>query len=390
MKQRILSAIFIVTAAVIVHFSQNFVFIKNYLKISPNLVVLVAGLTFMVCLRFNKSRVSFILVLVLAWFFKNRIPGLTAIPENEFLVILMANVLFLSTASERGVFSIHGFKKAVVIFLQFGLFYCFTVYNAAFYQATEKPAIQYLHLLVDLPYAISPFLLLLVAAIRNIVRGGNYEISFALGAVFGLTALFALGMEITAINMLSVFLMMFIGALSSIYAISYVDELTGLPGRRAYNEYTASMGSKYTIAMADIDHFKKFNDTYGHDTGDEVLKLVAKILSTVGGGGKTFRFGGEEFVIVFNGKRKENTTEYLERIRKKIAQTPFTVRNRKSRKQYKKTGRKSKPAKPKNIKITMSFGAGDSRDDRNIDRVMKEADAALYKSKKKGRNRVTV
>ncbi len=390
MKQSIFSAIFIIVSAVIVCFSQHFVFIKDYLKISSNLVVILAGLTFMVCLRFNKSRVSFMLVLMLAWFFKNRIPGLAAIPENEFLIILSLNILFLTSASERGVFSIHGLKKIVLILLQIGLLYYFTVYNDAFYQALEKPVIKYLHLIVYLPYAILPFLLLLIAAIRNIVRGRSYDISFAMGAVFGLTVLFALGMEMAALNMLAVCVMMFIGTLSSIYTISYVDELTGLPGRRAYNEYTASLGSKYTIAMADIDHFKKFNDTYGHDTGDEVLKLVARALSTVGGGGKTFRFGGEEFVIVFNGKHKKDTAEHLEHIRMKIAQTPFTVRNRKSRKQYKKTGVKSKPAKSKNIKITMSFGAGDSCDGKSLTKVMKDADVALYKSKKKGRNRVTV
>ena len=56
----------------------------------------------------------------------------------------------------------------------------------------------------------------------------------------------------------------------------YIDELTGIPNRRAFDEYLKKLGRKYTIAMMDIDHFKKFNDTYGHSEGDNVLRFVAK------------------------------------------------------------------------------------------------------------------
>jgi len=152
----------------------------------------------------------------------------------------------------------------------------------------------------------------------------------------------------------------------------------------------ATLGTKYALALGDIDHFKKVNDTYGHYTGDQVLKLVAGTLSTVGGGGKPFRFGGEEFVIVFNGKARAGIAGHLEHIRRKIAETPFIVRDRKSRKRFKKTGVKTRAAAPRNIRITMSFGAGDSSDDRNPLKVLKQADIALYKSKKRGRNRMTV
>ena len=68
------------------------------------------------------------------------------------------------------------------------------------------------------------------------------------------------------------------------YQMAYRDELTGLPGRRALNDRLERLGRNYVIAMADVDHFKKFNDTHGHDVGDEVLKLVASQLRKVGGG----------------------------------------------------------------------------------------------------------
>ena len=58
------------------------------------------------------------------------------------------------------------------------------------------------------------------------------------------------------------------------------------------------MGRHYTLAMIDVDHFKKFNDTYGHDVGDLVLKMVAHQISQVNGGGKAYRYGGEEFTTV--------------------------------------------------------------------------------------------
>ena len=83
------------------------------------------------------------------------------------------------------------------------------------------------------------------------------------------------------------------------YQMAFRDELTGLPGRRALNERLQRLGRSYVIAMADVDHFKKFNDTHGHDVGDQVLRLVAAQLRKIGGGGKAYRYGGEEFTLVF-------------------------------------------------------------------------------------------
>ncbi len=65
------------------------------------------------------------------------------------------------------------------------------------------------------------------------------------------------------------------------YVLAYHDELTGIRGRRAFNESLLSLDQQYAIAIVDIDHFKKFNDTYGHDVGDQVLCMVAKRLSQV-------------------------------------------------------------------------------------------------------------
>jgi len=85
--------------------------------------------------------------------------------------------------------------------------------------------------------------------------------------------------------------------------MAYLDELTGLLSRRALNEYMMMLGRSYTIAMLDVDYFKKFNDTFGHDMSDQVLKMVGSKMRKVGGGGKAYRYGGEEFTVFFPRKK---------------------------------------------------------------------------------------
>ncbi len=85
------------------------------------------------------------------------------------------------------------------------------------------------------------------------------------------------------------------------YFLAYHDELTTLPGRRAFNDALFHLQEPYAVAVVDIDHFKSFNDTYGHETGDQVLRLVAARLAGVTGGGQAYRVGGEEFSILFPG-----------------------------------------------------------------------------------------
>src|SRR5581483_11434576 len=110
------------------------------------------------------------------------------------------------------------------------------------------------------------------------------------------------------------------------YALAYHDELTGIPGRRAFNEAVGELAEPYAIAMVDVDHFKKFNDTYGHDIGDQVLRMVAGRLARVTGGGRAYRCGGEEFAVVFPGKAVEEALPHLETLRQAIEQTEFMVR----------------------------------------------------------------
>lgn len=86
------------------------------------------------------------------------------------------------------------------------------------------------------------------------------------------------------------------------YSMAFTDELTGLPSRRALKQDMMKLGMNYVIAMLDIDHFKKFNDTYGHDTGDEALKLVASVIKDVTGGGNPTATAVRSSRFSFRGK----------------------------------------------------------------------------------------
>ena len=110
------------------------------------------------------------------------------------------------------------------------------------------------------------------------------------------------------------------------YFLAYHDELTTLPARRAFNDALLRLEAPYAVAVVDIDHFKKFNDTYGHDTGDQVLRLVAGKLAGVTGGGRAYRVGGEEFSILFPGKSAKDVMPHLDLLRTVIEVATFRVR----------------------------------------------------------------
>jgi diguanylate cyclase (GGDEF)-like protein len=180
-------------------------------------------------------------------------------------------------------------------------------------------------------------------------------------------------------------LMCLYAVLQESWRMAYLDELTELPARRALREKFQKLGGTYTVAMLDVDHFKKFNDTYGHDTGDAVLRMIATKMNRVTGGGTSYRYGGEEFSVIFNGKDSEDAKPHLEELRETISNTPFII-NRASRR---KGDRRFRKKKNKAVKVTVSIGVADSKS--NVSSpwdVLKLSDKALYRAKAKGRNRV--
>jgi diguanylate cyclase (GGDEF)-like protein len=180
------------------------------------------------------------------------------------------------------------------------------------------------------------------------------------------------------------------------YLVGYHDELTGLPARRAFNQAVAALDGEYAIAMLDIDHFKRFNDTFGHDAGDQVLRLVASKMMDVGGDGKPFRYGGEEFAIIFRGATAEDALVYAEVLRSSIAQTNFAVRgpdrSRRSRAERRYRHRPRKLRRQRfDTRVTVSIGvAQPAKPETPVEDVIQAADKALYRAKEHGRNRAEV
>ncbi|HIQ41188.1 MAG TPA: GGDEF domain-containing protein [Pseudomonas oleovorans] len=189
--------------------------------------------------------------------------------------------------------------------------------------------------------------------------------------------------------MSSMVMLMLVAAVAhEAYQMAFRDELTGLPGRRALNERLQRLGRDYVIAMVDVDHFKKFNDTHGHDVGDQVLRLVASQLRKVGGGGKAYRYGGEEFTLLFPGKSVEQCVPHMEAVRLAIEQYRMQLRDKQSRPCDDREGKQRRAGKAASeVSVTVSMGVAERQaEQRTPQEVIKEADKALYSAKAAGRN----
>ena len=186
-------------------------------------------------------------------------------------------------------------------------------------------------------------------------------------------------------------LILAVSVLQDSHNMAFRDDLTGLPSRRALNEQLQGLGRQYVIAMLDVDHFKSFNDTHGHDVGDQVLKMVAKQMAAVKGGGKAYRYGGEEFTILFPRRKMAEAVPCLEEVRKAIAAYQLVIRDSK-RPENAKDGKKRRSGerREKSVAVTISIGIAESSDSlRNPGEVIKAADNALYRAKNKGRNQLS-
>ncbi len=196
----------------------------------------------------------------------------------------------------------------------------------------------------------------------------------------------------TALFLMAGGLSLGVSVVETSYAMAYKDDLTGLPARRALMRDLEAVGGIYTTAMVDVDHFKKFNDRYGHDVGDQVLRMVAVQIGRVKGGGRAYRYGGEEFTILFSGKTREEALPFAEKVREDVQTATFTLRHwrRPRRKPVDPGAWKFDDAKkPKQLGVTVSIGVADSTGaDSEPEAVLKKADRALYRAKKAGRNRV--
>jgi diguanylate cyclase (GGDEF)-like protein len=191
--------------------------------------------------------------------------------------------------------------------------------------------------------------------------------------------------------MLASGVILLVSLLQESHRLAFRDELTGLPSRRALEERLHGLGPKHAIAMVDVDHFKNFNDTHGHDIGDQVLRLVAARLAQAQGGGTAYRYGGEEFCILFPELGLTEALPHVEKIRAEIAAYKMAVR-RSDRPTDPEAGTRLRHLRSpeKTLSVTVSIGIAEPDDQRATPaEVLVAADRALYRAKQAGRNRVS-
>ncbi|MDI9639352.1 PAS domain S-box protein [Kamptonema cortianum] len=162
-----------------------------------------------------------------------------------------------------------------------------------------------------------------------------------------------------------------------LHNLAAIDGLTGLKNHRTFQSFLAEQydrittnkesGGKIGVILMDVDHFKQFNDSFGHPAGDEVLKKVAETLKSVAGIHMAARYGGEEFVVVTTHADEEEVVAIAEEIREAIEGENWRFR-----------------------KITVSLGVAMWPNESHVHDVVDRADKALYESKRAGRNRVSV
>ncbi len=401
MKSLLMPGVWILAAALLLHTGL----------IAPGLAVvtfafyaaLVAGL--LVAWRFHSSRVFFaLLILFLAeragsYFSAGHLAGSASarMAVSAVGVLIPLDFVLLSFQREKG-FVFSSFAPAALALFVESVFVAVLCRPEAI-----GPAPRAHHHTAELPFAViivfSAAGLVLLMRFMLFRKPAESGLLWALLATFMAlrfggagrigTGYFAAAAVVLAVSMVE-----------TSYLLAYHDELTALPSRRAFHEALARLEAPYVIAMVDIDHFKRCNDTYGHDVGDEVLRLVASRLARVEGGGEAFRCGGEEFAIMFAGKTSAEVLEHLEELRARVEASSFRLRGQDRRMEPRgpdrRNGRRvghrireiARASVGTEVAVTVSIGVATGAASASVDEVIKAADQALYRAKEGGRNRV--
>ncbi|WP_308303184.1 GGDEF domain-containing protein [Shewanella sp. GutCb] len=344
-----------------------------------------------IALQFNRSRLAYLAILLLAYYFCITTDQVAITDLNLYSdPLLLAGALtitWFAFIKDRGLLSSHSVVRILGVILSLAVALGWIWVNTKFKITLDS----YLPSMVTIEIRIlTPlYICLLLAFMRGIwpsnLVNTSIFITLVLWAIhFIYPSLIPISISMTALAILYI-----LTVLTDSYFLAYRDELTGLASRRALYNAVLSLGRKYSVAMLDIDHFKKFNDTYGHDVGDQVLKLVSSKIDQVNGNGKAFRYGGEEFTIIFPRKDVSSVILYLEEVREAIEDYDIVLRNDK-RKQQTKAKRSTTQSDRKTVNVTISIGVAEHKNGETFEQTLKRSDVALYKAKKKGRNQVCV
>ena len=357
---------------------------------------IIFGFGLILSIRFNKGRV-FLIILLLTLFqlllnYYLELSIDTAIYSKVLYpmmcILIPLNIVVFSQLKEKGIFSLWGKIRISLILIEMFAIYKFTTSNNTLIQDLlnyQFISLPLENIIINQIALLIFFLALLFFIIKAYVKNSAFEVRLIGVIISVFTALFFVDDRLSfSIFLSAAGLVLITSIIEDSYSMAYLDELTGIPSRRALREDLMKLGNKYVIAMIDIDFFKKFNDKYGHDVGDDVLKLVASNLAKVTGSGKAFRYGGEEFTIIFPGKSINDVIPHLESLREQVSKSGYTKKSLKTQSSKIKQGSSSQ------LFVTISIGVCEkSTKFKDTNEVMKGADKALYRAKKKGRNCVS-
>jgi GGDEF domain-containing protein len=353
--------------------------------------------TLLLALFFHRSRVAVLALALAALQFVTS--GLTGGYTTFYFTggLFALFVLGVSPLQDRGLFSTAGALQfgGMAVLGFFGALFVSVAPGdiAVFLAAMPLPA----HLTIWSGFPQPVFLAFLLAILTTLgvalFRDGPVERGLFWAAVTVAVGLYhATDPAAVSLFNLAAGLTLGLSVVATSYAMAYRDDLTALPARRALMRDLDGLGGTFTAAMVDVDHFKKFNDKYGHDVGDQVLKMVAVQLAQARGGCRAYRFGGEEFTLLYAGKTCQDALPFLEDVRRSVEDAAFTLRSwkRPRKKPVDPGGWKStRGQETKRLSVTVSIGVADSTGkDPTPEAVLKKADQALYRAKKGGRNRV--
>ncbi len=372
---------------------------RELLLISPYLSAMIG---MFLSVHFHRGRPFTALLLISILYFLSRThlsEGIIGFDHQGLYLglslLLPFNFALLAAMREKGVFSVAGRLRLGFILIQTAsVWLLFRHYFEELLPLLTRKLFPFAvldRLLLPQPLLLLASLFILLIASLTVKR----QLPIESGLLGALTAVVITLSKITSPDIPPLFcfaagLIITLSILQDSYNMAFRDDLTGMPSRRALNENLHGLGRRYAVAMLDVDHFKRFNDTYGHDVGDQVLKMVAKKMMSVGGNGKAFRYGGEEFTVLFPGKRSADALPHLEELRRAIEGYSLAIRNDDRPRDAKQgEGKRGSKSGLTEVSVTISIGVAESGERQGGPaEVMKAADKALYRAKSKGRNQV--
>lgn len=296
-----------------------------------------------------------------------------------YLILLLCHLSMLCYTDK---ISLNKTSTFLYAFSHFGHFICL---------ATQKT----FHISI-LPVPILAFVIFLFSLTYLFIRFTKKNNSLILGYFLTVLIIFftffvpRIPLNYTLFLIFSLIILL-ISVIDASFILAYVDELTGIPARRSLDEALRNTPKQISIAMLDIDNFKKFNDKYGHKTGDQVLRMIGGRLGRAPGNPKVYRYGGEEFTAIFRGKSVKEASKYMEEFREELAKADFVIREKDRKKHTEEDRGKIKKSKKETTKVTVSIGVAEKSSTlKRGEEIIKAADKALYKAKKAGRNQTKI